>query len=226
MNFIIRINSTWKIDIKRNMKKKEMCSELKISEIISGMIPLFSNKIYRYRDIKRALNATHHRLTYVSMSLIVAWVRFLVVLPRGKPYETERTKWARKRENSRAGWLRLYRICRRARRNRNNEAIVAVDTYRRYVPEMVVSTEQPQGPSLTLLFLKRRAAAAEVCTYTVLVRSCKEMPCLCVCPCATDISCLHKGTSGISELTLAGEFRSFVYCPALLDRGDKNPSIG
>lgn len=110
------------------------------------------------------------------MSLIVAWVRFLVVLPRGKPCETERTKLSEKERKfaRRAGLLRLYRICRRTRRNRNNEAIVAVDTYRRYVPEMVVSTEQPQGPSLTLLFLKRRAAAAEVCTYTVLVRSCKE----------------------------------------------------
>lgn len=49
---------------------------------------------------------------------------------------------------------------------------------------------------------------------------------MCVCVCATDILCLHKGTSGILELTLAGEYsdRSFIVrVPHYFDRGDKNP---
>lgn len=47
------------------------------------------------------------------------------------------------------------------RRNRNNEAIVAG---RRYVPEMVVSTEQPRGLADSRVSSARRATAAEVHT--------------------------------------------------------------
>lgn len=92
------------------------------------------------------------------------------------------------------------RICQAAQRNRNNEA------GRRYMPEMVVSSlgATHRAP---LLFLKRRAAAAEV--HVPFLN--KGTPFVYVCLRATDISCLHKGTSGISESTLpANSDRSFI----------------
>lgn len=79
-----------------------------------------------------------------------------------------------------------------------------VDTCPRwwYLPSSLGATHRAP-----LLFLKRRAAAAEV--HVPFLN--KGTLFVYVCLRATDISCLHKGTSGISESTLpANSDRSFI----------------
>lgn len=99
------------------------------------------------------------------------------------------------------------------RRNGNNEAIVVG---RRYVSEMVVSTERPRGTVSTLLFLERvrRAAAAEVQLLNV-----RRHILVCVCETAR----LHNSTSSISELSLAANSDPLVHRLSG-SRGDKNLS--
>jgi len=66
------------------------------------------------------------------------------------------------------------------RHNRNNEAIVAG---RRYVPEMVVSTEQPRGLVDSRVSWARRTTAAEVHALERKEMSCVCMRCACACSC-------------------------------------------
>lgn len=139
------------------------------------------------------------------MSLIVG-VRFLVILPRDKQRERKK-KWIRKfacQLVTVVGSVRLRGVIEIMR--------PVVDTCLRwwYLP----SLRAPHRLSCSLNGGQRRKCMPFLN---------KGTPFVYVRLHATDISCLHKGTSGISELTLAGEFRSLVYC--LLDRGDKRRKI-
>lgn len=70
----------------------------------------------------------------VSINELGCYVGVFFTLPRGKPGERRREVCAP------VGYGSVGSVG--VRRNRNNEAIAAG---RRYVPEMVVSTEQPRG---------------------------------------------------------------------------------
>lgn len=104
------------------------------------------------------------------------------------------------------------------RRNRNNEAIAAGG---RYVPEMVVSTEQPRGSVDSRVSWARGATTTEV-------RTCSRARGDVVCPrvyvrVRGDVSRApppHKDTQpGYFRINPRGEFRSSV--SRVVDRGDR-----